>query len=307
MEKSVTVAKDGELVRADVFVSENIEGISRSFARKLFDEGLATVNGKAAKASLKLQKGDVIAVSVPEPEMIDAVPEDISLDIVYEDESVLVINKPRGMVVHPAAGNERGTVVNAALFHCKGSLSGINGSIRPGIVHRIDKDTTGLLVIAKNDSAHKSLTDQLSDRSLSRVYYALVNGNIKEDGGTVDAPIGRSPKDRKKMAVVPDGRSAVTDFTVLERFGAYTLVKCKLRTGRTHQIRVHMKYIGHSVVGDKAYGIKNERFALSGQLLHAKEIAFIHPETGETMTFSCPLPEDFSSVLEILRKTKKDS
>ena len=307
MEKSVTVAKDGELVRADVFVSENIEGISRSFARKLFDEGLATVNGKAAKESLKLQKGDVIAVSVPEPEMIDAVPEDISLDIVYEDESVLVINKPRGMVVHPAAGNERGTVVNAALFHCKGSLSGINGSIRPGIVHRIDKDTTGLLVIAKNDSAHKSLTDQLADRSLSRVYYALVNGNIKEDGGTVDAPIGRSPKDRKKMAVVPDGRSAVTDFTVLERFGAYTLVKCKLRTGRTHQIRVHMKYIGHSVVGDKAYGIKNERFALSGQLLHAKEIAFIHPKTGEHVSFSCPLPADFQSVLETLRKTHKDS
>lgn len=306
MEKSIKVTEDGKNVRADVFVSENEEDISRSFAGRLFSEGLAKVNGRAAKPSLKLKEGDVITFTLPEPEAIDAEPEDIPLDIVYEDDSVLVINKPRGMVVHPAVGNERGTVVNAALFHCQGSLSGINGSVRPGIVHRIDKDTTGLLVIAKNDRAHKSLTDQLADRSLSRVYYALVNGNIKEDGGTVDAPIGRSPKNRKKMAVVPDGRSAVTDFEVIERFGAYTLVRCKLRTGRTHQIRVHMKHIGHSVVGDKAYGIKNERFALAGQLLHAKEISFIHPETGEKVTFSCPLPEDFSSVLEVLRKTKKE-
>ncbi len=306
MEKSIKVTEDGKNVRADVFVSENEEDISRSFAGRLFSEGLAKVNGRAAKPSLKLKEGDVITFTLPEPEAIDAVPEDILLDIVYEDDSVLVINKPRGMVVHPAVGNERGTVVNAALFHCQGSLSGINGSVRPGIVHRIDKDTTGLLVIAKNDRAHKSLTDQLADRSLSRVYYALVNGNIKDDGGTVDAPIGRSPKDRKKMAVVPDGRSAVTDFEVIERFGAYTLVRCKLRTGRTHQIRVHMKHIGHSVVGDKAYGIKNERFALAGQLLHAKEISFIHPETGEKVTFSCPLPEDFASVLEVLRKTKKE-
>ncbi len=306
MEKSIKVTEDGKNVRADVFVSENEEDISRSFAGRLFSEGLAKVNGRAAKPSLKLKEGDVITFTLPEPEAIDAVPEDIPLNIVYEDDSVLVINKPRGMVVHPAVGNERGTVVNAALFHCQGSLSGINGSVRPGIVHRIDKDTTGLLVIAKNDRAHKSLTDQLADRSLSRVYYALVNGNIKEDGGTVDAPIGRSPKDRKKMAVVPDGRSAVTDFEVIERFGAYTLVRCKLRTGRTHQIRVHMKHIGHSVVGDKAYGIKNERFALAGQLLHAKEISFIHPETGEKVTFSCPLPEDFAAVLEVLRKTKKE-
>lgn len=306
MEKSIKVTEGGKNVRADVFVSENEEDISRSFAGRLFSEGLAKVNGRAAKPSLKLKEGDVITFTLPEPEAIDAVPEDIPLDNVYEDDSVLVINKPRGMVVHPAVGNERGTVVNAALFHCQGSLSGINGSVRPGIVHRIDKDTTGLLVIAKNDRAHKSLTDQLADRSLSRVYYALVNGNIKEDGGTVDAPIGRSPKDRKKMAVVPDGRSAVTDFEVIERFGAYTLVRCKLRTGRTHQIRVHMKHIGHSVVGDKAYGIKNERFALAGQLLHAKEISFIHPETGEKVTFSCPLPEDFAAVLEVLRKTKKE-
>lgn len=306
MEKSIKVTEDGKNVRADVFVSENEEDISRSFAGRLFSEGLAKVNGRAAKPSLKLKEGDVITFTLPEPEAIDAVPEDILLDIVYEDDSVLVINKPRGMVVHPAVGNERGTVVNAALFHCQGSLSGINGSVRPGIVHRIDKDTTGLLVIAKNDRAHKSLTDQLADRSLSRVYYALVNGNIKEDSGTVDAPIGRSPKDRKKMAVVPDGRSAVTDFEVIERFVAYTLVRCKLRTGRTHQIRVHMKHIGHSVVGDKAYGIKNERFALAGQLLHAKEISFIHPDTGEKVTFSCPLPEDFAAVLEVLRKTKKE-
>ncbi len=300
------IIKDrSEECRADVFVSEHSGEVSRSYAKKLFDKELVRVNGRLAKGSLKLKVGDEVEFCIPEAEPIEAEAENIPLDVVYEDESVLVINKPRGMVVHPAAGNEKGTLVNAVLYHCGESLSGINGSMRPGIVHRIDKDTTGLLVVAKNDRAHKLLADQLADRSLSRIYYTLVNGNIKEDEGTVSAPIDRSSKDRKKMAVCSDGRQAVTDFTVLERFGDYTFVKCKLRTGRTHQIRVHMKHIGHSVVGDKAYGIKNERFALKGQLLHAGEISFIHPDTGKTASFSCRLPDDFCNVLEILRRKNK--
>lgn len=288
--------------RIDVLVSDVCENISRSYAKKLIDSGMITVNGKSVKSNYKTKITDEISVTLSDPSPIEAEPENIPLDIVYEDDTVLVVNKPRNMVVHPAAGNERGTLVNAALYHCKGSLSGINGSMRPGIVHRIDKDTTGLLVIAKNDEAHKSLAGQLADRSLSRIYYTLVNGNIRQDCGIVDAPLGRSDKDRKMMAVRNDGRSAVTEYYVLERFGNYTLLKCKLRTGRTHQIRVHMRHIGHSVVGDKTYGIKNERFSLDGQLLHAKEISFIHPKTGERVSFSCPLPEDFENVLEILRK-----
>lgn len=291
--------------RIDVLISDVCENVSRSYAKKLIDTCQVTVNGKSVKSNYKTKEKDEVLVTLPDPSPIEAEPENIPLDIVYEDDSVLVVNKPRNMVVHPAAGNERGTLVNAALYHCGGDLSGINGSMRPGIVHRIDKDTTGLLVIAKNDEAHKSLAGQLQDRSLSRIYYALVNGNIKEDSGTVDAPLGRSDQDRKMIAVRKDGRSAVTDYEVIERFGDYTLLKCKLRTGRTHQIRVHMRHIGHSVVGDKTYGIRNERFNLEGQLLHAGEISFIHPKTGEKVSFSCPLPEDFSKVLEVLRKQKK--
>lgn len=290
--------------RIDVLISEQCKNISRSYAKKLIDGNLVTVNGQSVKSNYKTKPDDEVCVSLPAPAPIEAEPENIPLDVVYEDDSVLVVNKPRNMVVHPAAGNESGTLVNAALYHCGGSLSGINGSMRPGIVHRIDKDTTGLLVIAKNDEAHKSLASQLADRSLSRIYYTLVNGNIRQDSGTVDAPLGRSDKDRKMIAVRNDGRSAVTEYYVLERFGNYTLLKCKLRTGRTHQIRVHMRYIGHSVVGDKTYGIKNERFSLDGQLLHAGEISFIHPKTGERMNFSCPLPSDFSKILDILRKQK---
>lgn len=290
--------------RIDVLISEKCENISRSYAKKLIDGNLVTVNGQSVKSNYKTKPDDEVCVTLPAPTPIEAEPENIPLDVVYEDDSVLVVNKPRNMVVHPAVGNENGTLVNAALYHCGGSLSGINGSMRPGIVHRIDKDTTGLLVIAKNDEAHKSLASQLARRSLSRIYYTLVNGNIKEDSGTVDAPLGRSDKDRKMIAVRNDGRSAVTDYYVLERFGNYTLLKCKLRTGRTHQIRVHMRYIGHSVVGDKTYGIKNERFSLDGQLLHAGEISFIHPKTGDRMNFFCPLPEDFSKILDILRKQK---
>ncbi len=288
--------------RSDIYISENVESVTRSYVKKLFDEGLVTVNGAPAKASTKLKPGDLIELELPGPEETEAVPQDIPLDIVYEDADVLIVNKPRGMVVHPAAGNEDGTLVNAVMFHCGDSLSAIGGVLRPGIVHRIDKDTTGLLAVAKNNAAHLSLSEQLKDRSLSRTYYALVHGNIKEDSGAVDAPIGRSKADRKKMAVDVGGREAVTDFQVTERFGRYTLVRCKLRTGRTHQIRVHMRHIGHPIVGDKTYGVKNEEFTLPGQLLHAGEIGFIHPSTGEKMSFSAPLPEDFRHVLDILRK-----
>lgn len=300
METFEFVAKEKK--RIDVLISEEFESISRSYAKRLIEEGNVLVNSEAVKSNYKTKEGDVISVTEEEPSPIEAEPEDIPINVVYEDEDVLVVNKPRGMVVHPAVGNERGTLVNAALFHCGNTLSGINGKFRPGIVHRIDKDTTGLLVIAKNDEAHKCLTEQLSDRSLSRVYYTLVNGNVKEDEGSIEAPIGRNPKDRKQMAVVKDGRYALTHFFVEERFSTYTLLKCKLATGRTHQIRVHMKHIGHSVVGDKTYGIKNERFTLEGQLLHAGEISFIHPGSGEKVTFSCPIPEDFSHVLDVLRK-----
>lgn len=300
METFEFVAKEKK--RIDVLISEEFESISRSYAKRLIEEGNVLVNSEAVKSNYKTKEGDVISVTEEEPSPIEAEPEDIPINVVYEDEDVLVVNKPRGMVVHPAVGNERGTLVNAALFHCGNTLSGINGKFRPGIVHRIDKDTTGLLVIAKNDEAHKCLTEQLSDRSLSRVYYTLVNGNVKEDEGSIEAPIGRNPKDRKQMAIVKDGRYALTHFFVEERFSTYTLLKCKLATGRTHQIRVHMKHIGHSVVGDKTYGIKNERFALEGQLLHAGEISFIHPRSGEKVTFSCPIPEDFSHVLDVLRK-----
>ncbi len=292
-----------EAMRADKYISENVEAISRSYVKNLFDEGKIKVNGVVKSASYKLKAGDVIEFSVPEPEEIEAIPEDIPLDIVFEDDNLLVINKPRGMVVHPAPGNSSGTLVNAVLFHCKGNLSGINGHFRPGIVHRIDKDTTGLLVVAKTNEAHLFLSGQLGDRSLSREYYALVHGNIKEDTGTIDAPIARSDNDRKKMAVTyKNSREAVTDFFVEKRFGLYTLVRCKLRTGRTHQIRVHMKHIGHPIVGDKTYGVKKEEFSLQGQLLHAGKIGFIHPVTKEKVYYSAPLPEDFEKVLNLLNQ-----
>lgn len=308
MEELITITANCSM-RCDKYISENVEGVSRSFVKNLFDEEKVKINGKVKSASYKLKEGDVIEFYIPEPEEIEAVAEDIPLDVVYEDDQLLVINKPRGMVVHPAPGNNTGTLVNAVLYHCKGNLSGINGAIRPGIVHRIDKDTTGLLVVAKTNDAHLFLSDQLGDRSLSREYYALVHGNIKEDKGTIDAPIARSEADRKKMAVsYKNSREAVTDFFVEERFGIYTLVRCKLRTGRTHQIRVHMKHIGHPIVGDKAYGVKKEEFNLTGQLLHAGKIGFIHPETKEKVYFTTPLPEDFKKVLDILinRRERED-
>ncbi len=288
--------------RADVYIAENAEGISRSFLKKLFDLGEIFVNGKAVRASYKLKCGDEISFSLPEAKPLNVTAQNIPIDIVYEDEELLVINKARGMVVHPAAGNEDGTLVNALMYHCGDTLSGINGVMRPGIVHRIDKDTTGLLVVAKNDNAHQKLTDQLSDHTLSRVYYAIVHGNIKEDNLTIDAPIARDSTDRKKMTIAKNGgRDALTHISVLERFGKYTFIRCRLKTGRTHQIRVHTKSIMHPILGDKTYGLKKEEFALDGQLLHAGEIGFIHPKTGEMASFFAPLPDDFSQTLEKIR------
>ena len=289
--------------RADKLICGKIPELSRSYVQKLIEEGQITVNGKMIKANYKTKAGDRIDVVVPDPKTISLEPQKIDLDIVYEDDCLLVINKPRNMVVHPAAGNYDNTLVNAILYHCKGKLSGINGEIRPGIVHRLDKDTTGLLVAAKDDETHKALSEQLKHRTLFREYYALVHGNIKEDSFVIDAPIGRDDKDRKKMAVEKSGnaREAITNVLVIERFLKYTLVSCRLKTGRTHQIRVHMKYKNHPVVGDKVYGIKDE-FNLEGQLLHAKTIGFIHPKTKEYMEFSAPLPQDFSKVLDLLRK-----
>lgn len=298
------VDDDGVNKRLDAWLGTKMNDVSRNAIQRKIDAGEITVNGKSRKANYRLKQADRITVVPDEPKCTEVLPENIPLSIVYEDQDLLVINKPRGIVVHPAVGNENGTLVNAVLFHCGAELSGIGGVMRPGIVHRIDKDTTGLLVVAKNDVAHLRLTEQLSDRTLSREYYALVHGNIKEDRGTIDAPIGRSPKDRKRMAVVhdPSAREAITDYEVLERFQVATLVRCKLRTGRTHQIRVHMKYIGHPIYGDPVYGVKNEPFHLNGQLLHAKRIGFVHPVSGEHVSYETDLPEDFQHVLNIFRQ-----
>ena len=297
-----TIDKELSGERADKAVSALTETFTRSHIKKLIDDGNVTVNGKPVKPSFKLSEGDRLEISFPEAETIDVLPENIPLDIVYEDGDVIVINKPRNMVVHPAAGNYTGTLVNALLYHCGDTLSGINGVMRPGIVHRIDKDTTGLLVAAKGDKAHTALSEQLKTRTLKRKYLALVHNNIVNDSGTVSTLIDRHPRDRKKMAVVSSGgREAVTNYSVVERFRGYTLVNCLLDTGRTHQIRVHMKYMGNPVVGDKTYGVKNEEFNLEGQLLHAGQIGFVHPESGEYMEFSAPLPADFEKVLNVLR------
>ncbi|MBR5270904.1 MAG: RluA family pseudouridine synthase, partial [Clostridia bacterium] len=274
--------------RIDKYIADNSD-ISRSFAAKLCDEGNIIINGKCVQKKQALNVGDVIEITLPEPKSIDAKPENIPLNIVYEDNDVVVINKPQGMVVHPAPGHEGGTLVNALLYHCGDSLSAINGVVRPGIVHRIDKDTSGLLVVAKNNDSHMFLADQLKDRKALRRYYALVNGNISEDKLTIDKPIARHPKDRKKMTITEkNSRNAVTHYTVLERFDKYTLVKCRLETGRTHQIRVHMSKKGHPIVGDKTYGRKKEEFTLNGQLLHAFKVGYIHPVTEEYMEFERP-------------------
>lgn len=284
--------------RLDACLARAIEDLTRSAAAKAVEDGRVLVNGKAPNKSYKLTGHEQIEFTPEEPAPIDAVPQDIPLDVVYEDDDVIVVNKPSGLVVHPAPGHPDGTLVNALLYHCGDSLSGVGGERRPGIVHRIDKDTSGLLVAAKNDFAHLALSAQLADHTMARTYEAVVCGNLREDAGTVDAPIGRHPTDRKRMAVTPkNARRAVTHWSVIARYNGYTHIRCELETGRTHQIRVHMAHIGHPLLGDLVYGHKRPEKGLSGQCLHARALRFIHPRTGELVTFTCPLPDYFQDVL----------
>lgn len=284
--------------RIDKFISENAEEFTRSYIQKMIDEANVTVNGAAVKSNYKIKSGDVINICVPEVKEPDILPENIPLEIVYEDDAMIVVNKPQGMVVHPAVGNYSGTLVNALMYHCGDTLSGINGEKRPGILHRIDKDTSGLLMVAKNDKAHLGLAEQIKEHSLTRAYKAIVHGGFSESKGIYTEPIGRHPIDRKKMAVnYKNSREAVTHYKVLERLGRYTFVECILETGRTHQIRVHMSYHKHPVVGDKVYGVKKEEFNLSGQLLHAYKIGFVHPINGKYMEFESEIPDYYKNVL----------
>ena len=304
--------KELEFVICDEHIGERLDkalplihsDFSRNSVQQLITDGLVLVNGAPCSKKTSLKSGDVISVNVPDPVTLSVEAEDIPLDIVYEDEHLLVVNKPKGMVVHPAAGNYNGTLVNALIHHCGDSLSGINGVIRPGIVHRIDKDTSGLLVVAKTDVAHKGLAEQIKEHSFTRVYNTVVVGNVKDDFGTIDAPIARNKRDRKKMGIDPDGRRAVTHYTVLERFGKYTLVRFELETGRTHQIRVHSSHIHHPIVGDEVYGGSTALYK-NGQLLHARQLVLTHPTSGEKMTFEAELPDYFENVLEKLRKLQK--
>lgn len=283
--------------RLDAFLARAMEDLTRSAAAKAIEEGRVLVSGKVPSKSLKLTGDETIEFTPEEPAPIDAVPQDIPLDVVYEDDDVIVVNKPSGLVVHPAPGHPDGTLVNALLFHCGASLSGVGGALRPGIVHRIDRDTSGLIIAAKNDFAHQFLSAQLADHTLARTYECIVVGNLREDSGTVDAPIARDSRDRKRMAVVPGGRRAVTHWTVLARYPGYTHVQCRLETGRTHQIRVHMAYLGHPILGDTVYGAKKPVPGLTGQCLHAVGLQFIHPRTKELVSLSCPLPGEFTAAL----------
>lgn len=295
---------DNDGVRLDSFAAEVFDTTySRSFYKKLIDDGKITVNGKViTKAGTKLAKGDVVEADIPEPKEDDSfIAQDIPLDIVYEDSDLLVINKPQGMVVHPAAGHSEGTLVNALLAHCKDELSDINGVLRPGIVHRIDKDTSGLMLACKNNFTHLKLADMLSRHEIVREYRALVYGTVKEDRGMIDAPIGRSDSDRRKMAVIKDGKNAVTHFEVIERFGEISDIKLILETGRTHQIRVHMAYIGHPVVGDPVYASRRKNYGLKGLALHSRAITFIHPRTGETMHFEVDIPDYYKAVINTFK------
>ena len=288
--------------RLDAFLASSLDGLTRSQATRLIESGEVAVNGRAVSKSYKLAGGEDIAVTLPEPEPVEAVPQDIPLDVVYEDADVIVVNKPSGMVVHPAPGHPDGTLVNALLYHCAGTLSGIGGALRPGIVHRIDRDTSGLIIAAKNDAAHQYLSAQLADHTLARTYECIVVGALREDRGTVNAPIARHPTDRKRMAVVAGGREAVTHWDVIARYPGYTHVRCRLETGRTHQIRVHMAYIGHPILGDTVYGAKKEVPGLTGQCLHAVGLRFLHPRTHEVVELSCPLPDEFTRMLQKIRK-----
>lgn len=294
-----TCAQSDIGTRIDKFIS--IDGITRSRIQKLISDGCVTVNGKEIKPNYKLKENDIVQIKLPQPETLDIKPENIPLDIVYEDKHLLVVNKPQGMVVHPAAGNYEGTLVNALMYHCADSLSGINGVLRPGIVHRIDKDTSGLLLVAKTNEAHLSLAEQIKNKTVKREYVCIVNGTLQTKKGVIDAPIGRHPTARLKMAVTnTNSKHAVTHFEVIEYFNNATYVSCRLETGRTHQIRVHMQYIGHSIVGDPVYTQKNP-YNLPGQALHAKVIGFVHPASGEYMEFSQEPPQSFTNLIETLR------
>lgn len=294
--ETVTAEAEDAGTRADVFLAAKL-GVSRSNMQKLLEDGRVKRGEKIIKANYKVRAGEMFVVDIPEPEPIEAVPENIPLDIIYEDDDVVVLNKARGMVVHPAPGNYTGTLVNALLYHCS-NLSGINSAIRPGIVHRLDKDTSGIMIVAKNDAAHISLSQQIQSKTAVRTYLAVVRGNIKTDSGTIETQIARDKTDRKKMSVVKEGgRDAITDYEVLERFGKYTLVRCKLRTGRTHQIRVHMEYLGYPLVGDPKYSPMKTPFGIKGQALHSHTLEFTHPRTGDRMKFEAPLPEDMHKII----------
>ena len=300
MTRELTAATEHAGVRLDAFLSAD-GALTRSQAARLIAEGRVRVNGKPAAKSARLSGGETVTVDVPQLRETALPPQDIPLDVVYEDDDVIVVNKPTGLVVHPAPGHPDGTLVNALLHHCGDSLSGIGGEKRPGIVHRIDRDTSGLIIAAKNDAAHLALSAQLKDHSLSRTYECLVTGNMKQDSGTVDAPIGRSSADRKKMAVVPTGRRAVTHWEVVARYPGVTHLRCRLETGRTHQIRVHMAHIGHPILGDTVYGAKKPVPGLTGQCLHAAGLRFVHPRTGEPVELHCPLPPEFTAMLQKLQ------
>lgn len=289
-------------LRLDVFLAQQLPELTRSSIQKLLEGGHITRNGQSVKKNQKTTAGESYEVQIPEAKPVDLQPEDIALDIAYEDEDIIVVNKPKDLVVHPAAGHWDGTLVNALMHHCGDSLSGINGELRPGIVHRIDKDTSGLILVAKNDFSHQKLAAQLADHTMHRTYECIVCGNIRQDSGTIDAPIGRHPQDRKKMAVVPDGKSAVTHYTVLHRYHGYTHVQCQLETGRTHQIRVHLAWQNHPILGDLIYGHKKPEMGQSTQCLHARALTFIHPRTEQEMTICCELPDYFQQVLEKLQR-----
>ena len=301
MTRELTATTEQAGLRLDAFLAQD-GALSRSQAAHLIASGHVRVDGRQAAKSCRLAGGECVSVDIPEVRDTAVTAQDIPLDVVYEDGDVIVVNKPKGLVVHPAPGHPDGTLVNALLHHCGDSLSGIGGEKRPGIVHRIDRDTSGLIIAAKNDAAHAALSAQLSDHSLSRTYECLVSGNMRQDSGTVDAPIGRSSSDRKKMAVVAGGRRAVTHWEVVARYPGVTHLRCRLETGRTHQIRVHMAHIGHPILGDTVYGAKKPVPGLTGQCLHATGLRFVHPRTGETVELHCPLPEEFTRMVEKLEK-----
>ncbi len=301
MDTKIIITAQESAERIDALLARSVEGLTRSAAQRLLEQGAVCLRGIAVKKNYKTTAGDVFEITLPEAEAVDLTAQDIPLDVVYEDDDLIVVNKPRGMVVHPAPGHPDGTLVNALLHHCGDSLSGVGGEKRPGIVHRIDMDTSGLLIAAKNDFAHLALSAQLSDRTLGRTYEAVVHGSFRDDAGTVSAPIGRHPTDRKRMAVTQkNSREAVTHWEVIARYSGFAHIRCRLETGRTHQIRVHMAHIGHPIVGDLVYGHKKPEKGLAGQCLHARELHFVHPRTGEEMSLTCPLPDYFTEVLSKL-------